>query len=136
MVFDTDDEILNSVIKRVGNAALVAFLVTSALAQDDADLPSDTLAMTTSERSYDIDKIEELFVEGERLRGEDMNILEMERVYRWKDTASRSFKTGQYEKAFPQLSVLARMGFKDAQARLSYIYLHGLGGQKNPTWKR
>ena len=85
---------------------------------------------TTSERSYDIDKIEELFVEGERPTGADMDLLEMDRVYRWKETAARSFKTGQYEKAFPQLLVLARMGFKDAQARVSYIYLHGLGGQK------
>ena len=118
------------VLKRVVAAAFAVWFVTSALAQDDSELHTNTLATTTSETSYDIDKIEELFVEGERLRGEDMNILEMERVYRWKDTASRSFKTGQYEKAFPQLSVLARMGFKDAQARLSYIYLHGLGGQK------
>ena len=119
-----------SVLKRVVIAVVSVYFVTSALAQDDSDLRSNALATTTSERSYDIDKIEELFVEGERIHGDDMNILEMERVYRWKDTAARSFKTGQYEKAFPQLSVLARMGFKDAQARLSYIYLHGLGGQK------
>ena len=131
VVFDKDDEMLINVLKRVGTAAVVVCLATSAFAQDDKDLSSTTLAIATSpERSYDIDKIEELFVEGERLRGEDMNILEMDRVYRWKETAARSFKSGQYEKAFPQLSVLARMGFKDAQARLSYIYLHGLGGQK------
>ena len=130
MVFDKDDEMLINVLRRVGAAALVVCIVTSAFAQDDSDLPSNTLAAATSERSYDIDKIEEIFVEGERLHGDDMNILEMDRVYRWKETAARSFKSGQYEKAFPQLSVLARMGFKDAQARLSYIYLHGLGGQK------
>ena len=130
MVFDTDDEILNSVVKRVGNAALAAFLVASSFAQDESELPSNTLAMTTSERSYDIDKIEELFVEGERPTGAEMDLLEMDRVYRWKETAARSFKLGQYEKAFPQMLVLARMGFKDSQARVGYIYLHGLGGQK------
>ena len=121
---------LISVLRRVSTAALAVWLVTSAFAQDDSDLPSNTLAMTTSERSYDIDKIEELFVEGERPTGAEMDLLEMDRVYRWKETAARSFKSGQYEKAFPQLLVLARMGFKDSQARVGYIYLHGLGGQK------
>ena len=131
MVFDKDDEMLISFLKPVVTAAVALWLVTNAFAQNDSDLPSNTLALeTTSERSYDIDKIEELFVEGERPTGADMDLLEMDRVYRWKETAARSFKTGQYEKAFPQLLVLARMGFKDAQARVSYIYLHGLGGQK------
>ena len=83
----------------------------------------------SSARGHDIDHIEEIFVEGERPTGADMDLLEMDRVYRWKETAARSFKSGQYEKAFPQLLILARMGFKDAQARISYIYLHGLGGQ-------
>ena len=117
-------------LRLIGGALFAALLVTDAVAQEDPGLPGTTVAYATSERNYDIDDIEEIFVEGERIHGNDMNFLEMERVYRWKDTASRSFKTGQYEKAFPQLSVLARMGFKDAQARLSYIYLHGLGGQK------
>lgn len=119
-----------SVLRLLVTAAIAVWFFTSALAQDDSDLPSNTFAVATSERSYDIDKIEEIFVEGEPLHPDDMNILEMERVYRWKETAARSFKSGQYEKAFPQLSILARMGFKDAQARLSYIYLHGLGGRQ------
>ena len=121
---------LLDVFKRVGVAAIAALLVTSVIAQEEPVLPGTTVALTTSERSYDIDKIEELFVEGERPTGADMDLLEMDRVYRWKETAARSFKSGQYEKAFPQLLILARMGFKDAQARVSYIYLHGLGGQK------
>ena len=112
------------------SAAVAAFLAINVAAQDAAQVPGNTLAMATTERSYDIDKIEELFVEGERPTGADMDLLEMDRVYRWKETAARSFKSGQYEKAFPQLLLLARMGFKDAQARVSYIYLHGLGGQK------
>ena len=115
---------------RYVSAAIAAVLVISAAAQNDVQVPIDTPTLATTERSYDVNDIEEIFVEGERLKGEDMNLLEMQRVYRWKETASRSFKSGQYERAFPQLSVLARMGFKDAQARLSYIYLHGLGGQQ------
>ena len=111
-------------------ATICLLLVSTTNAQEGPKSPSNSQPLQVSERAYDVNDIEELFVEGERLSGEDMNILEMERVYRWKETASRSFKTGQYEKAFPQLSVLARMGFKDAQARLSYIYLHGLGGQQ------
>ena len=111
-------------------ATICLVLVSTTNAQEDPKSPSNSQPLQASERAYDVNDIEELFVEGERLSGEDMNIMEMERVYRWKETAARSFKTGQYEKAFPQLSVLARMGFKDAQARLSYIYLHGLGGQQ------
>ena len=113
-----------------GAVVIGLLLVSNANAQEDPASPTYSQPFQVSKTVYDVNDIEELFVEGERLRGEDMNILEMERVYRWKDTAARSFKTGQYEKAFPQLSVLARMGFKDAQARLSYIYLHGLGGQQ------
>ena len=110
--------------------AVATGLVMSVDAQNDVQVPGNTVVFASTERSYDVNDIEEIFVEGERLQGEDMNLLEMQRVYRWKEKAARSFKSGQYEKSFPQLSVLARMGFKDAQARLSYIYLHGLGGQK------
>ena len=113
-----------------GAVVIGLLLVSNANAQEDPASLTYLQPLQASKTAYDVNDIEELFVGGERLRGEDMNILEMERVYRWKETASRSFKTGQYEKAFPQLSVLARMGFKDAQARLSYIYLHGLGGQQ------
>ena len=118
------------VLRYLGIATVATYLLTSVVAQEEQALSGNAVALATTERTYDINDIEEIFVEGERLHGDDMNLLEMERVYRWKETAARSFKTGQYEKAFPQLSVLARMGFKDAQARLSYIYLHGLGGQK------
>ena len=91
------------------------------------DLPKN---MTPEEAQKAYRYIEELFVEGERIEGDDMDLLEMDRVYAWKDRAARNFKSGQYEKAFPQLLMLARMGFKDSQARVAYIYLHGLGGQQ------
>lgn len=118
------------VLRYLGTTAIAVFLTTMTGAQDDAQGSGNTVALASTERSYDIDKIEELFVEGERPTGADMDLIEMDRVYRWKETAARSFKSGQYEKAFPQLLFLARLGFKDAQARVSYIYLHGLGGQK------
>lgn len=118
-----------SVLKYLGVAIATVSLV-SVSAQSDSEVSNNTLAMASTERSYDIDDIEGLFVEGERPTGADMELFEMERVYRWKETAARSFMSGQYEKAFPQLLLLARMGFKDAQARVSYIYLNGLGGQK------
>lgn len=120
---------LNKILKYVG-IAIVTVSAMSDRAQSDVETPNSTPVLASIERSYDIDDIEELFVEGERPTGADMDLLEMDRVYRWKETAARSFKSGQYEKAFPQLLILARMGFKDAQARVSYIYLHGLGGQK------
>lgn len=115
---------------RYVGVAIAMVLVISISAQDVAQTPGNAFAVASTERSYDINDIEEIFVEGERPTGADMDLLEMDRVYRWKETAARSFKSGQYEKAFPQLLLLARMGFKDAQARVSYIYLHGLGGQK------
>ena len=120
---------LNKVFRYLG-VAVATVVVISVSTRNDADTPNIAPTVARSERSYDIDHIEELFVEGERPTGADMDLLEMDRVYRWKETAARSFKSGQYEKAFPQLLILARMGFKDAQARVSYIYLHGLGGQK------
>ena len=109
---------------RAGCLAALAclFTVASAEERETEQLPED------SEKTMRY--IEELFVEGERIHGDDMDLTEMERVYAWKDTAARNFKTGQYEKAFPQLLLLARMGFKDSQARVAYIYLHGLGGQE------
>ncbi|MCY4128850.1 MAG: hypothetical protein OXG15_06360 [Gammaproteobacteria bacterium] len=118
------------IFKLAACAAVIAFLYPNIDAREVSEPAGIFVTPSSTDREYDTNDIEEIFVEGERLHGDDMNILEMERVYRWKETAARSFKSRQYEKAFPQLSVLARMGFKDAQARLSYIYLHGLGGQK------
>lgn len=108
----------------VGLIAVIACVFVSASEQEILqDLKPD-------EKAQVMRYVEELFVEGERLHGDDMNLLEMDRVYGWKETAARTFKSGQYEKAFPQLLMLARLGFKDSQARVAYIYLHGLGGQQ------
>ena len=110
-------------------SVFAVLMYTNLKAQENSAEVNAQFDAVSSARGHDIDHIEEIFVEGERPTGADMDLLEMDRVYRWKETAARSFKSGQYEKAFPQLLILARMGFKDAQARVSYIYLHGLGGQ-------
>ena len=129
MNVDKDDEMLKNGLKFLFFTTFAVLMYTDLKAQEKPGNANDPVETMSSELSYELDKIEELFVEGERPTGADMDLLEMDRVYRWKETAARSFKTGQYEKAFPQLLILARMGFKDAQARVSYIYLHGLGGQ-------
>ncbi|MEM7363337.1 MAG: hypothetical protein AAF525_04900 [Pseudomonadota bacterium] len=41
---------------------------------------------------------------------------------------AQHYRKGDYEQAFPYLQKAARNGFKMAQARISHIYLNGLGG--------
>lgn len=94
--------------------------------------PNNTLAIASTERSYDI---EEVYVEGVRIEPESMAIHEMEAIYQRKQSAARNFKIGKYEEAFPKLLQLARLCFKDAQARVGFIYLHGLGGQQKSNLK-
>ena len=84
---------------------------------------------------YRTQEMEEVIVEGERIDPASMDFLEMERIYRQKATASRNFKIGKYEEAFPELLQLAKLGFKDAQARVGFLFLHGLGGQEKSNLK-
>ena len=93
--------------------------------------------VTLPERAsqYRAQEMEEVIVEGERIDPAGMDFLEMERIYSQKASASRNFKIGKYEEAFPELLQLAKMGFKDAQARVGYIFMHGLGGQQKSNLK-
>ena len=84
---------------------------------------------------YGAQEMEELIVEGERIDPASMDFLEMEQIYRQKTSASRNFKIGKYEEAFPELLQLAKLGFKDAQARVGFLFLHGLGGQEKSNLK-
>lgn len=120
---------------KIGCVTIAVILVTSATAQEDSDLPANTHAVTDIERSYDINDIEEVFVEGVRIEPESMAIHEMEAIYQRKQSAARSFKIGKYEEAFPTLLHLAKLGDKDAQARVGYILMHGLGGQPKSNIK-
>ena len=91
---------------------------------------------SSDEESVDrVEYIEEVVVEGERPDPAGMDLIEMEQIYNIKENAARDFRLGRYEKAFPHLLMLAKAGFKDAQARVGYIYLHGLGGQKKSNLK-
>ena len=81
------------------------------------------------------DYIEEVYVEGQAIDPARLDLIDFERIYDIKDKAARDFKLGRYEAAFPHLLMLAKQGFKDAQARVGYIYLHGLGGQQKSNLK-
>lgn len=71
--------------------------------------------------------MEEVVVEGERLDPNSLALRLMEVIYYHKERAAHNFKVGLYEKSFPDLLRLAKLGFKDEQARVSYIYQYGLG---------
>ena len=135
MVFDKEDVMFLRELRIVVCAAIAVLAVTTAIAQADPELPDNTVALATSERSYEIDNIEEVYVEGVHIEPESMAIHEMEAIYQRKQSAARSFKIGNYEEAFPTLLQLARLGFKDAQARVGFIYMHGLGGQPKSNLK-
>ena len=93
---------------------------------------SSILQRATGYRAQDM---EEVIVEGERIDPGSMDFLELEQIYRQKESASRNFKIGKYEEAFPELLQLAKLGFKDAQARVGFLFLHGLGGQQKSNLK-
>ena len=126
---------LNKVLRYLGVATATVLVMTVSTQSDAAETPNNTLTASSSERSYDIDDIEEVYVEGVRIKPQSMAIHEMEAIYQRKQSAARSFKIGKYEEAFPKLLQLARLGFKDAQARVGFIYLHGLGGQQKSNLK-
>ena len=72
--------------------------------------------------------IEQLTVVGEFIEGSRLDLVEMQQIYKKKDRVARQFKLGRYREAFPGLLKLAKLGMKDSQARVAFIYLHGLGG--------
>ena len=104
----------------------------STFAEEASD--SDTPLVERASQ-FGAQEMEELIVEGERIDPATMDFLEMEQIYQQKASASRNFKIGKYEEAFPELLQLAKLGFKDAQARVGFILLHGLGGQEKSNLK-
>ena len=113
-------------------AASSVFWMVQLLADETTD-QSNPLLQRASQ--YGAQEMEEVIVEGERIDPATMDFLEMEQIYRQKASASRNFKIGKYEEAFPELLQLAKLGFKDAQARVGFLYLHGLGGQQKSNLK-
>lgn len=69
--------------------------------------------------------VEEVIVTGERLR--NLTTAERRDIYRQLARGRSLYSRSQYKRAFPLLLNTAEHGFKDAQARVGYIYLQGLG---------
>ena len=74
----------------------------------------------------DPDDVEEMVVSAERLPVP--SLVEMRDTYQAQGQGVKHFRRRDYARAYPHLLAAAKRGFKTAQARLGYIYLHGLGG--------
>lgn len=70
--------------------------------------------------------LEEMTVSAERLPVPSR--IEMMDTYQAQGQGTKHFRRRDYARAYPHLLTAAKRGFKTAQARLAYIYLHGLGG--------
>ena len=65
-----------------------------------------------------------MIVEGERIDPASMDFLEMEQIYRQKSSASRNFKIGKYEEAFPETASTREIGIQrcPGSSRVSFPY--------------
>ena len=111
-------------------ASMMAQTDVSGLATEQKN-ENKTTERSTSGRNY----VDELVVTGERIDASQLDMNEIDRIYGHKVRAAREFIKGNYEEAFPTLLHLAKHGFVDAQARVGFIYLHGLGGQPKSNLK-
>ena len=97
----------------------ILFLMSFAVAADERHTQFDTL-----HGGHDDADMEHLIVTGE---AEDT--LESERrAYLDHRRGMLHYSRGNYSEALPYLISSAKHGFKDSQARLAHLYLHGLGG--------
>ena len=91
------------------------------------------LAMATAAEETDrmrneagrIDSVEEVVVIGQRVK--DLTPAERLDIYRQLAQGRRLYSDSDFKRAFPLLLNTAEHGFKDAQARVGYMYLQGLG---------
>ena len=72
--------------------------------------------------------VEEVVVEGQAMDPFEMGPMDFKRIYADRKTGTYYFNIGDYKQAYPHLLAAAKKGFKDAQAQLGFIVLHGLGG--------
>lgn len=97
----------------------ILFLMSFAVAADERHTQFDTL-----HAGHDDADMEHLIVTGE---AEDS--LESERrAYLDHRRGMLHYSRGNYTEALPYLISSAKHGYKDSQARLAHLYLHGLGG--------
>ena len=87
---DKDDEMLKNGLKFLFFTTFAVLMYTDLKAQENLGKANDPVETISSERSYELDKIEELFVEGERPTGADMDLLEMDRVHQHRGHAGYS----------------------------------------------
>ena len=80
-----------------------------------------------ADRSADNDDMEVVVVTAPLVE-EPPTLLDMGDTYDAQADGIWLFNRGKYAEALPLLLVAARRGFKDAQSRVGYIYLQGLGG--------
>ena len=123
------------VIVRIALSITVSAVAWALPVVAEATTQERDLSIPQRASEYRAQDMEEVIVEGERIDPASMDFLELEQIYRQKASASRNFKIGKYEEAFPELLQLAKLGFKDAQARVGFLFLHGLGGQQRSNLK-
>ena len=87
----------------------------------------DATATTSSvdKRIEADDSVEEVIVTGEKI--EQLTRHERRKIYQQLSRGRSLYSRSEYKRAFPLLLNTAEHGFKDAQARVGYIYLQGLG---------
>ena len=97
----------------------ILFLISFAVAADERHTQFDTLHTHNADG-----EMEHLIVTGER---EDSAESER-RAHLDHRRGMFLYSRGNYSEALPYLMSSAKYGFKDSQARLAHLYLHGLGG--------
>ena len=93
------------------------------------------LLITAGVLAQSSDYVDELIVTGEKFDPDKMTLIDFDILTGMKLLAAKEFKHKNYEEAFPTLLKMAKLGFVDAQARVGFIYLHGLGGQPKSNLK-
>ena len=109
--------IRRSVAAILGCLAIVGATTCGAETPDASDNEIDS--------SRDDPSVEEVWVTGERVT--KLTPSERREIYRQLAKGRRLYSESQYKRALPLLLNPAQHGFKDAQARVGYIYLKGLG---------
>lgn len=113
--------------KALGGLALLAICANGEMAE-----PADTSRVDARGTVADTDResnksglVEEVRVVGERV--EHLSWDERREIYDQLARGRSLYSKRDYKRAFPYLLNTAEHGFKDAQARVGYIYLRGLG---------
>lgn len=116
---------LDSVVPIATTVKYIAFLsfllLSSTLCGAERHIDFESPPSTSS---LDEDGMEEIVVSGER----DNTAEALRRIYLVHRKGMFLYGQGKYEEALPHLVKAARYGYKDSQARLAHLYLHGLGG--------